>query len=94
MLRIGVKFCGNCNPQLDTRALFSELQKYGVFESWRTPPYDALLIISGCVSDCAERPVFSGRVIVVAGYTVDRVEIKKEDLLKVLREKLNETALR
>jgi 4-hydroxybutyrate CoA-transferase len=58
MLKIGVKFCGGCNPRFDRAALFREAQErykdIAVFEPAKEEvTYDRLLVICGCSSACA-----------------------------------------
>ena len=76
MTLIGVKFCGSCNPVLDTMALFEELKRRLPQHCLATKDYnraDIMLILSGCESDCATRPeVKDIGVVVVAGYSIDR----------------------
>ena len=55
--RIGVLFCGGCNPVYDRERLYRQLkQHYGssiIFEFYReSDEYDLLLIINGCSSEC------------------------------------------
>ncbi|MDK2919931.1 MAG: hypothetical protein PWQ37_2664 [Candidatus Petromonas sp.] len=91
-IKVGVKYCGNCNPYIDTQQLFSilqnELQDEIIFTHWEKKPYDALLILSGCPADCAKRPQFSGPGIVVAGKTVDSFPIPEEQLPQVVKQKI------
>lgn len=82
---VGVKFCGNCNPRLDTVGLLKELQSRAVrtvFVSWTVPGIDALLILSGCPADCASRPEFAGEVTVVAGNSLNGWEIYRDRLVQ------------
>ena len=56
-MKIGVKFCGGCNPKYDRGALFERtLKNYSehCFEyADETKEYDALLVICGCERACA-----------------------------------------
>ncbi len=83
-LIIGYKFCGNCNPYKDTRQLLADLKKElneeAEFVFWRDSGFDVLLILSGCLTDCAERPVFAGPVLSVAAGTLNRVPLGDERL--------------
>ena len=74
-MRVGVKFCGNCNPLIDTAAVLQELKAQAddvVFVPWDEGSYDVLLVLSSCSKDCATRPAFAGPVIEVADTSIDR----------------------
>ena len=84
LLRVGVKFCGNCNPHLDCPKLLEKLiqkAKDVHFVYWFQTSFDVLLILSGCPVDCASRPDFNGPTVVVSGKMVDRVPVPENLLL-------------
>lgn len=87
---VGVKFCGNCNPEIDSSALLARLKEEAgervVFTGYSCEQKDMLLVLSGCPVDCAERPDFSGPVITVAGDTVQLKKCPEEDLRRVVLE--------
>ena len=79
MKRIGLKYCGGCNPQIDRTALAVEIGSL-------LPPdcrletvkpshaYGVAVMICGCPTACADRPDIRGmarRWIRVAGNTID-----------------------
>ncbi|MBE0596492.1 MAG: hypothetical protein IH614_04415 [Desulfuromonadales bacterium] len=73
-IRVGVKFCGHCNPLLDGGEMVTAaalLDDRIDFVSWLDPELQQLLIVSGCPIDCVERPPFTGEVVHVAGQRVD-----------------------
>ncbi len=81
---VGVKFCGNCNPQINSMEIFAMLRQ-------RFPQYrfvtgsfagiSCLVIFSGCEVNCATRPeVGDVPVITVAGHTLERVKLSPEEL--------------
>jgi hypothetical protein len=63
--RIGVKFCGGCNPGYDRRAAYESVCDYVRARAAKERvevnferaeagvPYDALLVICGCANRCA-----------------------------------------
>jgi hypothetical protein len=65
-LRIGVKFCGGCNPVYERRAAYEDIMRGVTERAERTGAgvdferaevgvmYDALLVIGGCASRCAD----------------------------------------
>lgn len=91
-MRVGIKFCGNCNPVLDTVELARALAGASEIEfvHWEGFEYDALLILSGCAVDCASRPDFRGPTVIVAGNHINRVPRPLEDLLDGILVALNQ----
>jgi hypothetical protein len=68
-MRVGVKFCGGCNPRYDRSAVFGEIRGY--FEAADEPlgsvrfeyakegaSYDVLLLLNGCTNRCARTDVY------------------------------------
>jgi 4-hydroxybutyrate CoA-transferase len=57
-LKIGIKYCGGCNPRYDRVLFVEELQrefKDFDFETANTEQvYDALIVVGGCKSCCAD----------------------------------------
>lgn len=56
-LKIGVLFCGGCNPVYNRELLYRQLKQHYepsiIFEFYEeTGKYDLLLIINGCSSEC------------------------------------------
>jgi hypothetical protein len=82
-MRVGVKFCGNCNPLVDMGAILRQLSAQSgnvSFVSWSDENYVVLLVLSSCGRDCATRPVFDGPVIAVTDTTVDRRPVAVDEL--------------
>ena len=80
MLKVAVKFCGNCNPQISVSEILREIKEKAAgilpgaeFVFRGAEEADLLLVISGCPVDCAERPQRISREIVVAGESVNSV---------------------
>ncbi len=62
-IKIGVKFCGHCNPNINGPELIRsviETEKRFSCVPWDDIDKDALLIIGGCPINCATRPEFNG----------------------------------
>lgn len=77
-IKVGVKFCGNCNPHIPGKSTFQEIRdKVKAYElnvefvPWHITDLKLLLVISGCPTDCAGRPPGNLAEIVVAGETVN-----------------------
>lgn len=55
--RIGVRYCGGCNPRYDRVALVRELESLLSRETFvpaqEGVPYAAILVVCGCPSRCA-----------------------------------------
>jgi len=92
-LKVGVKYCGNCNPQIDGPALVkkigAEMPEAEILPA-DSPEIEALLIVSGCPVDCATRPSYRGRTVVVGGANIDYVSYNVSQLAGVVIKKLRE----
>jgi hypothetical protein len=87
--RIGLKYCGGCNPRHDrveTARLIKERLKDRIeFVSHEDEDIEGILIITGCPAACADRTPFVGRPI----WTVTGPEDAERFI-----EEMSETALR
>ncbi|GAB6172119.1 hypothetical protein JCM15765_15970 [Paradesulfitobacterium aromaticivorans] len=82
--KIGLKYCGNCNPAINTGELAAKLKcefPNKQFVRWDEDGIKVLIVLSGCARDCATRPPFTGPVIVVAGQTFNGWEVASNQLL-------------
>jgi len=66
-VRIGVKYCGGCNPRYDRVALVERIQREqpeDTFE-WAIPGvyYDQLLVVCGCSVQYADLTGLTGRKV-------------------------------
>ncbi|MGL4483380.1 MAG: hypothetical protein ACRCUS_00365 [Anaerovoracaceae bacterium] len=56
-MKIAVRFCGGCNPSYDRRGALERIQKllekYHFEFAKEDESYDKLLVISGCMNQCA-----------------------------------------
>ena len=97
MPKIGVKYCGNCNPQIDSPEIVRKLEK--ILDSNLLPFFyddypqlDLLIILCGCPKKCVDIPEVSRKAkycLVVGGETVNGVAVKAGDLTAFLKEKIN-----
>ncbi|WP_366922255.1 hypothetical protein MFMK1_002700 [Metallumcola ferriviriculae] len=91
---IGVKFCGNCNPELDSMDLFNFLKEKFPCYRFITGDYSnisCLIILGGCETDCATRPEIKDvPVISVAGHTLNRTKLSYQDLKQQLTNRLGD----
>ena len=82
-MKIGYRFCGSCNPHIETGALLRALRaadSENEYVYWEDGGYDKLLIISGCPRDCTTRPDFDGDIIAVAGRSIGGLSIPESEL--------------
>ena len=72
-LVVGVKFCGNCNPQIDSAAVLSKLKTLlpGYRFVSHSSDKDVLLIIAGCQVNCTTDTEFTGPRLLIAGATLE-----------------------
>lgn len=82
-MKIGIKFCGGCNPRYDrgayARSLVTTLQKGGdTVEIVKTQQYyDLVYVICGCGVACADvKAIKAGQLI----YMTDRSMTKDSNL--------------
>ncbi|MGN0658284.1 MAG: hypothetical protein ACI4LA_01625 [Emergencia sp.] len=61
-MKIGVRFCGGCNPRYDRGAYYRKTVRNFPQHSFSVaeegPLYDVLLVIGGCTSCCASYEQF------------------------------------
>ncbi|SFG28279.1 hypothetical protein SAMN05660649_01262 [Desulfotomaculum arcticum] len=90
MFELGVKFCGNCNPVINSKEILAKLSMLMPECKFTAPGADvaALLILSGCEADCATRPDFDVKTIVVAGLSVDLFPCPEEQIPNLVAKKL------
>lgn len=76
--KIGIKFCGNCNPQIKTKEILLDIKQSIINKkldiqlvSWDTSDITDVLILCGCPVDCAARPDDMIVRIIIAGETVN-----------------------
>lgn len=62
-MRIGVKYCGGCNPRYDRRVAFDEIKKAVPNAQYMSAEdegiYDVLLVFAGCPNSCADIEQYS-----------------------------------
>lgn len=66
-MRIGIKYCGGCNPHYDRTALVTRLKQAfeGEYIQWvsasmTSQPLDFVLVVCGCTAACAEHEGLNG----------------------------------
>jgi len=86
MLKVGIKYCGGCNPGYDRVALadFIKNSLHGrvEFVALNSEIVDLILAVEGCKTCCADLSAFKGKQI----YFIAQIE----DAGKFLQELLNQ----
>ena len=63
-LRIGIKYCGGCNPEYDRVALIKQIQERlevkADFVPWEREDIDLVLVVCGCSASCVDLSHFAG----------------------------------
>ena len=94
MPRVGIKFCGGCNPAIDRAMVFQEVRDRAnglIFTGLDAQDLGAFLFICGCSTACpVEQLGFHSnpRLIVVAGEAVDGQQIPEVSIAYFVVEKL------
>jgi hypothetical protein len=81
--RLGVKFCGGCNPSFDRMAVAQILRRDLPDVRWvpADEEADLLLIINGCFGSCAERPDVKEKAIenlIIRNHSVSAIKKRGE----------------
>lgn len=92
-MRVGVKFCGNCNPRINMPELAGTLAAAAAearFVRWDDQSgYDILLVLNSCQVGCATRPPFKGPCVFVTSESVDRWPVYEHQLVATVLHALN-----
>ncbi len=98
-LKVGIKFCGHCNPYMSTHEVYRKIVQKAEIEHWLSfvsmdsLDMEVLIIISGCPVDCADRDTKVYQNIVVAGESVNREDCPAKEIpdkvIKVLKKIYN-----
>jgi len=95
MIKIMVRYCGGCNPQIDRakaiRSVAKRLRDRGykasILLSEINHP-DLILLVNGCIHGCLEEEYNSKEgdpaIIVIKGEMVDDIYVKEEEIPKLL----------
>ena len=86
MLKVGIKYCGGCNPYYDRVALVkrieSRLRGKVAFVSPANDSVDVVIAVEGCQTACADLESFQGKTI----HIISRIE----DADKIIQNLLNQ----
>lgn len=88
-VRIALKFCGSCNPEIDLSSLSAELRRLiGNHENYELVPIDfpnidILIILCGCRRACADRDEIKSSArhsLVVSGENLSGSAVPEKDI--------------
>ncbi len=83
-MKVGIKYCGGCNPNIDRTILTKRLREIlepdtYVFEFFDLQNCEVVLVINGCSVGCVEVPK-SKKTIIVYGSEIDGRQYQEEML--------------
>jgi len=93
--RVGVKFCGGCNPQINRSKLFKELErklpvKCGIIRDRDQEVWDVGIMLGGCSVACADTDEIrrlARNWIIVSGSMVDLFPLEESQIADAVVEK-------
>lgn len=83
-MKIGVKFCGGCNPYIDRKRLVEKVKaiippgKF-TFEYFDFDDCEVFLVVNGCSLACAKVEQ-DKKAIIIAGFEISGKQYLEEDL--------------
>jgi hypothetical protein len=101
MKRVGVKYCGGCNPAYDRHAAFETIREgvrasaaasgaEATFEKAEEGViYDALLVICGCANRCASTAQYQSKTAPVVVWDANGAGAASERLARLIGEDNN-----
>ncbi|UCD71190.1 MAG: hypothetical protein JSW70_09355 [Syntrophobacterales bacterium] len=94
-MRIVVKYCGNCNPEINSPRIISHLMRTLhdeiIFHPEGKKPADLLIIICGCRKACVDRPdvrAMGVRAILIKGRWIQELSCGEVVLTRLLLQKI------
>ncbi len=81
-MKVGIKYCGGCNPKYDRRKALTELQKHFSQVEWVSDSgtiCDFWLVACGCARECVDvSNLIATRKVLVLANTMDYLKAKEE----------------
>jgi 4-hydroxybutyrate CoA-transferase len=79
-MKIGIKYCGGCNPTFNRREfvekLIDEFENVYIAPADEEKVYDIVLIVCGCLNACVSHTNLNGRHKVIVSSVNDYVSAK------------------
>jgi hypothetical protein len=94
MKKVGIKYCGGCNPEIDIETFVVKLKSYLSYLGYTiTTDNDtscSLIIVNGCKVGCLKRERFKSfqNIVVINGASIDLVDVEESILAQKTVEKL------
>ena len=84
-MKLGIKYCGGCNPHIDRKLLVQRVReslKTGTyaFEYFDFKDCEVMIVVNGCNVGCAEIPRGKNDPVIVSGLKVDGKQYLEENL--------------
>jgi hypothetical protein len=92
-IRIAIKYCGSCNPEIDLSTLGGEVRRFIAGQnqhylvSYDAPDIDVLVVLCGCQRTCADREEITSSAkhsIIIAGEGMKGTRVPEKDLAATL----------
>lgn len=100
MKKVGLKYCGLCNPQLDASYLVTclrnRLEKNNILlVTDLNDCLEGIILLNGCGTGCVQPERFADRfepekMILVTGYAIDRHRVEAKDLCQEIIARIQE----
>jgi hypothetical protein len=95
-MRIAVKYCGNCNPEINSPRIIDQWMRTVkddeiVFQPEGKKPADLLIIMCGCKKACVDRPetrAMGKRIILIRGKWIEGLDVAESELKNELLRKV------
>jgi hypothetical protein len=92
-IKIALKFCGSCNPEIDLSGLAGQVKRHISsrsdieFVAADTPGTDLLIVLCGCLRACVDKQDIWGSArqhIVIAGESLSGASMNEDRLAELL----------
>lgn len=92
-IKVGVKFCGNCNPHVDAAFLLEQIKIIAndIEFVHMGKHFDVLLLLNSCPVGCATPPDFTGPSVIVTSNSVNYFSTPSEQLTDKILQALHES---
>jgi hypothetical protein len=100
-IRVALKFCGSCNPEIDLSALSRQVAKHVAGGADITivhpdaPEIDVVIILCGCLRACIDREetrAIAPHHLIVAGESIEGKACKETRLAAAVAERIDRLA--
>lgn len=97
MKRVGIKYCGGCNPRINRHRIATEITKrlsadYILGIGTSDSPWDIGILLCGCPVACTDGPKVrkvASRWVLVRGTIVDEIEVPEDEIPDVVLTRLS-----